>query len=75
MKSRRITAVLLFFSLWLCLAVSAQGEGHTHKWIERTRTEATCTQDGSILKVCACGEQMTETILGKFDVFTCITSS
>ena len=62
MKSRRITAVLLVFSLCLCLAVFAQAASHKHNWIERSRTEATCTQEGRIVYVCSCGEKRTETI-------------
>ncbi len=33
-----------------------------HVWTESSRTDATCTEDGSVVYTCSCGESYTETI-------------
>lgn len=35
-------------------------EQHTHKYVEVSRTDATCTADGVITKKCSCGDVITE---------------
>ena len=60
----KILALLMVLALVLGLAPAAalaEG-GHTHNWKERSRTEPTCTQPGSVTYVCSCGEKKTETI-------------
>ena len=52
---------LLALALALSLAPTALAEsGHTHSWKERSRTEPTCTQAGSVTYVCSCGEKKVE---------------
>ena len=60
----KILALLMVLALVLGLAPAAalaEG-GHTHNWKERSRTEPTCTQPGSVTYVCSCGETKTEPI-------------
>lgn len=33
---------------------------HTHTWVEDAKTDATCTEDGSVTYTCTCGETKTE---------------
>ena len=61
-KLRIILALTMVLALCCTLAGTSWADTHEHNWIERSRTEPTCTRDGSILYVCSCGEKRTEEI-------------
>ena len=53
---------VLVMLLGLAPAAALAEGGHTHNWKERSRTEPTCTQPGSVTYVCSCGEKKVEPI-------------
>ena len=58
----KLLALIMVLALVLGLAPAAalaEG-GHIHNWKERSRTEPTCTQAGSVTYVCSCGEKKVE---------------
>ena len=59
---RRLLCLLLalVFAAALLPAVALAEDGHTHDWQERSRTEPSCTKEGSVTYTCACGETKTE---------------
>ncbi len=60
----KLLALIMVLALVLGLAPAAalaEG-GHIHNWKERSRTEPTCTQAGSVTYVCSCGEKKVEQI-------------
>ena len=60
--TRRLLCLLLalVFAAALLPAAALAEDGHTHDWQERSRTEPTCTKEGSVTYICACGETKTE---------------
>ena len=50
----------LVFAAALLPAAALAEDGHTHEWQERSRTEPTCTKEGSVTYTCSCGEKRTE---------------
>ena len=60
--TRRLLCLLLalVFAAALLPAAALAEDGHTHDWQERSRTEPTCTKEGSVTYTCACGEKRTE---------------
>ena len=60
---RKLLCLALTLVMALSLAPTALAEGgHSHSWRERSRTEPTCTKEGSVIYVCSCGETKTETL-------------
>ena len=60
-RMKKLLALALVLVMALGLAPAALAEsGHTHSWKERSRTEPTCTQAGSVTYVCSCGEKKVE---------------
>ena len=60
---RKLLCLALVLVMALSLAPTALGDGgHVHSWRERSRTEPTCTMEGSVIYVCSCGEIKTETL-------------
>ena len=60
-RIRKLICLALALVMALSLAPTALAEGgHTHSWRERSRTEPTCTKEGSVIYVCSCGETKTE---------------
>ena len=58
---RKLLCLALVLVMALSLAPTALGDGgHAHSWRERSRTEPTCTKEGSVTYVCSCGETKTE---------------
>ena len=62
---KRLTKLLalglvLVMVLGLAPAAALAESGHSHSWKERSRTEPTCTQAGSVTYVCSCGEKKVE---------------
>ncbi len=53
-------ALALVFAAALLPAAALAEDGHTHDWQERSRTEPSCTKEGSVTYTCACGETKTE---------------
>ncbi|MBQ6273040.1 MAG: hypothetical protein IJK63_02310 [Oscillospiraceae bacterium] len=53
-------ALALVFAAALLPAAALAEDGHTHDWQERSRTEPTCTKEGSVTYTCSCGEKRTE---------------
>ena len=67
MTIRRIIAGILALTLLLALLPAALADtgtplAHEHIWRESSRTEPTCTKDGSVTYGCSCGETRTERI-------------
>ena len=62
--TRRLLCLLLalVFAAALLPAAALAEDGHTHNWQERSRTEPTCTKEGSVTYICACGETKTESL-------------
>ena len=63
MKTMRKLLCLLLalvFAAALLPAAALAEDGHTHDWQERSRTEPSCTKEGSVTYTCACGETKTE---------------
>ena len=62
--TRRLLCLLLalVFAAALLPAAALAEDGHTHDWQERSRTEPTCTKEGSVTYICACGETKTESL-------------
>ena len=60
--TRRLLCLLLalVFAAALLPAAALAEDGHTHDWQERSRTEPSCTKEGSVTYTCACGETKTE---------------
>ncbi len=60
--TRRLLCLLLalVFAAALLPAAALAEDGHTHDWQERSRTEPTCTKEGSVTYTCSCGETKTE---------------
>ena len=59
MKTMRKLLCLLLalvFAAALLPAAALAEDGHTHDWQERSRTEPSCTKEGSVTYTCACGE-------------------
>ncbi len=62
MKFRKILAVLLALALLPGLLPSASAD-HVHTWrLQAARREPTCTEPGTGVYVCDCGERKTDTI-------------
>ena len=60
-RMKKLLALALSLVMALGLAPAALAEsGHVHSWKERSRTEPTCTQAGSVTYVCSCGEKKVE---------------
>ena len=60
-RIRKLICLALALLMALSLAPTALGDGgHVHSWRERSRTEATCTKEGSVTYFCSCGETKTE---------------
>ena len=60
---RKLLCLALVLVMALSLAPTALGDGgHVHSWRERSRTEPTCTKEGSVTYFCSCGEIKTETL-------------
>ena len=55
-------ALALVFAAALLPAAALAEDGHTHDWKERSRTEPSCTKEGSVTYTCSCGEKRTETL-------------
>lgn len=62
-RVRKLLCLALALVMALSLAPTALGDGgHVHSWRERSRTEPTCTMEGSVIYVCSCGETKAETL-------------
>ena len=65
MKKRNDRRLLAFaLTLLLCALLTACGHKHSYD-TEAIEKEATCTQSGSLVRACACGEKETEAIPAK----------
>ena len=64
MKFRKILAVLLALALLPGLLPSASAD-HVHSWrLQATRREPTCTEPGTGVYVCNCGQRKTDALQG-----------
>ena len=62
-RVRKLLCLALVLMMALSLSPTALGDGeHVHSWRQLSRTEPTCTKEGSVIYVCSCGETKTETL-------------
>ena len=61
-KKALSTVICVMLLLTVAFVVSSCKKEHVHDFVETERTAPTCTEDGSVTKVCECGEKETETL-------------